>query len=209
MNDRQDNQSEQLFGQTPWQTVGPFFHYSLAWPGGADLTGQTDLGGRTDLLLPDHRHLLSHGQESIVKGERITIQGRVLDGASAPVPDALVESWQADAEGNYQRSIALYGRCATQEDGSFVFHTIRPGCVSDQHGQIHAPHVTLLVLARGVIKGLLTRMYFSGAAENESDPVLGLVPAHRQHTLLAIRAGDAWQFDIRLQGENETVFFQC
>src|SRR5580698_10428667 len=96
-----DNQSKELFGQTPWQTVGPFFHYGLPWKGGADLTGASDLGARADLFAPEHYLLRTPLPRGPVEGVAIEIFGRILDGGNAPVPDALVEIWQANAQGHY------------------------------------------------------------------------------------------------------------
>ena len=203
-----DNQSEELFGLTPWQTVGPFFHYCLPWKGAADLAGQSSLGGRPDLLVDGHDHLPTHNPGN-PGGELIELTGRVLDGAGDPIPDAFLEIWHADANGNYGSGFSCFGRCATDDDGGFRFTTIRPGAFTDTRDQLHAPHYSLSLYARGIIKRLLTRAYFEGADENAEDPVLALVPASRLPTLMARQDGDAWQFDIRVQGDNETVFFQC
>ncbi|HUO01349.1 MAG TPA: hypothetical protein VMU31_01120, partial [Rhizomicrobium sp.] len=94
-----DNQSKELFGQTPWQTVGPFFHYGLPWKGGADLTGMSELGARTDLMPLEHYLLREPAARENVEGEKIEIFGRVLDSDGQPVPDAMIEIWQADAQG--------------------------------------------------------------------------------------------------------------
>ena len=133
----------------------------------------------------------------------------MLDGAGEPIPDAFLEIWHADAEGAFASSFSCFGRCATDDDGTYRFTTIRPGAVTDASGQVHAPHFSLSLYARGIIKRLLTRAYFEDAAENAADPVLALVPASRLSTLMARQEDDGWHFDIHLQGDSETVFFQC
>lgn len=203
-----DNQSPERFGQTPWQTLGPFFHYALPWKGGADLVGTSDLGARADLMPAAHDLLHATGQREAVAGDVIEIEGRVLDGAGEPLPDALVEIWQADAEGDYGARFAGFGRAATGEDGTFRFRTVRPGRVPGPGNALQAAHIAIGVLGRGLIKRLVTRLYFEDGEGLDDDPVLALVPAVRRPTLIARRSGDAvWRFDIRLQGEHETVFF--
>lgn len=211
-----DNQSPERFGQTPWQTVGPFFHYALPWKGGADLVGTSDLGARPDLIPSGHDLLHVAGPRGPVAGDIIEITGRVTDGAGEAVPDALVEIWQADSAGRYPSeadpSLAPafpgFGRAATDEDGTFRFRTIRPGRVPGPGNSLQASHIAVGVLGRGLIKRLVTRLYFEDGEGLEDDPILGLVPAARRVTLVARRAGDAlWRFDIRLRGEHETVFF--
>src|ERR1700744_678852 len=124
-----DNQSKELFGQTPWQTVGPFFHYGLPWKGGADLTGMSELGARADLFAPEHYLLRSPSPRGPVDGVAIEIFGTVRDGDGKPVPDALVEIWQANAQGQYCRpgdgqNFIGFGRAATGNDGDYRFRTI-------------------------------------------------------------------------------------
>ncbi len=144
----------------------------------------------------------------------------MLDGDGAPVPDAMLEIWQADAQGRFsdpQDKRALpnstfkgFGRCGTDTNGSYAFDTIKPGTVPDPDGKPQAPHILLAIFARGMLLHLYTRIYFDGEADNAADPVLALVPAGRRSTLMATRkagAGSAYHFDIRLQGGNETVFF--
>ena len=203
-----DNQSPELFGQTPWQTVGPFFHYSLPWRGGSDLTGSMDKVDEQTQLLPAHDHLPVTPPRDLT-GETIEIRGRVLDGNGEGVTDGLLELWQADAAGVYHQDACCFGRCATGPDGGFRFVTVRPGAVQGSADVLHAPHITLGVFARGVIKRLVTRMYFADSPENAADPALGLVPVHRRSTLVAELVGGAWCFDVVLQGEGETVFFRC
>jgi len=231
-----DNQSPGTFGQTPWQTVGPFFHFSLPWNGCADLTGPSQIGGRPDLIPGGCAALRGPERRGVAppKGEHIRIAGYVFDARGNPVPDALLEIWQANASGYYRGSGAFgpgsarvdanfhgFGRAATAADGSFCFHTIRPGRVpfTPTLSALQAPHIALGVLGRGLLKRLATRIYFSDEPGNAEDPVLGLVPADRRATLLAQRidtpqtdaAGAAsvhYRFDVRLQGERETVFFE-
>ncbi|MGP7795214.1 protocatechuate 3,4-dioxygenase subunit alpha [Sphingomonas sp. CLY1604] len=207
---RHDNQDPALFGQTPSQTVGPFFHYGLPWKGGADLVGQSDMGARPELMPEAHYVLNLSSPTGTPMGQVIELAGRVVDGAGAAVPDAMLEIWQADAAGLYfgepgaDPHFVGFGRAATAEDGSYRFRTIMPGSI----GPHHAPHIAVSVFARGLIKRLATRMYFDRFAENHCDPVLSLVPDDRRATLIA-RAGDGhcWTLDIALQGERETVFF--
>jgi protocatechuate 3,4-dioxygenase, alpha subunit len=192
-------------GITPSQTVGPFFKYGLT-PNGQYEWNDAFTG---NLITPD------------ASGERIRIEGRVFDGEGAPIPDAMLEIWQADAQGRFadpQDKRALpnakfrgFGRCGTDANGTFVFDTIKPGSVPDPDGKPQAPHVLLAVFARGMLRHLYTRIYFADEAGNGSDPVLALVPADRRATLIAAREsgnGNAiYRLDLHLQGDNETVFF--
>lgn len=206
--------SEDLFGQTPWQTIGPFFHYALPWRGGADLVAATAMGAREDLVPADHFLLPGGGEGPACDGDVIEIVGQVLDGAGEPLADALVEIWQADPSGRYcvDRSEGFigFGRAATSDDGRFHFRTLKPGPVEDPDHPQQAPHIAIGVSGRGLLKRLVTRLYFDGEAANATDPVLALVPPVRRATLLATRSGEAsatWRFDIVLQGDGETVFF--
>jgi protocatechuate 3,4-dioxygenase alpha subunit len=232
---RADNQSPELFGQTPWQTVGPFFHFGLPWKGGADLVGSSQLGARPELMPPQHYLLREPAQPQGVQGRRIEIVGQVFDGEGAAVPDALLEIWQADAAGRYvcddgsggARPFAAgfmgFGRAASAEDGSYRFLTIMPGRVAGPRGALQAPHIALGILGRGLIKRLVTRIYFENEAGNDGDPILSLVPAARRATLIARRPAAAaastaatggaasatlYRLDLHLQGERETVFFE-
>ena len=215
-----DNRSPELFGQTPWQTVGPFFHTSLPWKGGADLIGSSGIGARPDLIPEGHDLLRQQGARGAIAGQVIDITGFVLDGEGAPVPDALLELWQANAAGRYnspadpREAIPLeadftgFGRAATGEDGGYRFRTILPGRVPGPGNSLQAPHAALGVLGRGLLKRLVTRIYFEDGDGNDDDPVLALAPADRRGTLIARRGGGAtYRFDIHLQGEHETVFF--
>jgi protocatechuate 3,4-dioxygenase alpha subunit len=188
-------------GITPSQTVGPFFAFSLT-PGDAY----------------DYRELVTNDlRTEDAVGEPVRIVGRVLDGAGDPVPDAMIEIWQADGSGRYPTSDARpntaflgFGRSATGSDGAYSFLTVKPGRVLGPDGNQQAPHVNVGVFARGLLKRLFTRIYFPDHPANVSDPVLALVPADRRRSLIAARnSSGAYVFDIRLQGDNETVFFEA
>jgi protocatechuate 3,4-dioxygenase alpha subunit len=213
MTDPLDNQSPELFGQTPWQTVGPFFHYGLPWFGGADLVGDSALGARPELFAEHHAALNWAPPRGPVEGERITLVGTVIDGEGAPAPDALIEIWQADAHGRCADAapdgFVGFGRAATDDAGGYRFHTVRPGRVPGPDGRLQAPHIAVGVLGRGLIKRLVTRVYFDGEPSNATDAVLAAVPRERRRTLLARPEGDVWRFNIILQGAGETVFFAC
>jgi protocatechuate 3,4-dioxygenase alpha subunit len=155
-----------------------------------------------------------------VKGERVWLACRVLDGEGQPVTDAMVEVWQADSEGRYRAmgdasdgvedGFRGFGRLGTDEDGKCEFETIRPGRVPGPKGVLQAPHIVVAVFARGMLKQLFTRIYFGDDQANKEDEVLALVTHDRRDTLLAHRnpaQQDHWRFDIHLQGEQETVFF--
>jgi protocatechuate 3,4-dioxygenase alpha subunit len=209
-----DNQSEELFGQTPWQTVGPFFHYGLPWKGGADLTGMSELGARPELFAPEHYLLRTPSPRGPVDGVAIEIFGRVLDGDSTPVPDALVEIWQANGQGHYYtpgtgQNFIGFGRAATLNDGSYRFRTVLPGRVPGPGNSLQASHIAVGVMARGLLKRLVTRLYFPEAEGLDSDPILELVPLARRDTLMARKESGGYRFDIVLQGFGETVFFDC
>jgi protocatechuate 3,4-dioxygenase alpha subunit len=192
-------------GVTPSQTVGPFFKYGLT-PNGAY---EWNDAFTNNLVTSD------------ASGDRIRVEGRVFDGDGQPVTDAMLEIWQADAQGRFsdpqdQRALPNstfkgFGRCGTDPNGVFVFDTIKPGTVPDPDGQPQAPHLLLAIFARGMLLQLYTRIYLDGEAANAADPVLAIVPSDRHNTLIAVRepgAGNAvYRFDIHLQGDNETVFF--
>lgn len=177
------------------QTVGPYFRIGMA------PLFQEDLAG------------------SGVSGERVTIHGRVVDGDGVGVPDASLEIWQADARGIYVDAESAanakflgFGRVPTKEKGEFRFLTIKPGPVAGPGNSTQAPHLVVLVFMRGLLMHLVTRIYFSGEAANESDPVLLLVPAERRHTLIARRESadpGLFEWHIRMQGDDETVFFDA
>ncbi|HYE48620.1 MAG TPA: protocatechuate 3,4-dioxygenase subunit alpha [Azospirillaceae bacterium] len=201
--------------QTPSQTVGPYFHYGLTWKGGADLTGGAgDLGARMDLIPPGHYVLNpGGGVRRPVRGEPVEIAGVVRDGDGQPVPDAMVEIWQADADGRYAPDggpggFIGFGRSATGKDGGFIFRTVKPGRVPGPGGRLQAPHVAIGVFGRGLLRRLATRLYFADDPATAGDPILALVPADRRTTLLARPEGPGrYRFDILLQGPGETVFF--
>lgn len=182
--------------RTASQTVGPFF---------------------LDALI--HRRdevLVKPGSE----GEQIVVEGRVFDGEGNAVCDAVLEIVQADATGCYVKDDADlravsrftgFGRAATDATGTFHFTTIYPGAMRARDGSGEAPHLDLMVFARGLLKPLVTRIYFAGDARNAHDAVLAQIPAHRRSTLEARLDsdgnGEIWRFDVRLQGKDETVFF--
>ena len=192
-------------GLTPSQTVGPYFAYGLTSNGKYDWNDAFN----NNLVTSDS------------SGDRIRVEGTVFDGDGRPVPDSMLEIWQADAQGRFSdpqdkralpnSSFKGFGRCATDADGGFAFDTIKPGIVPDPDGKPQAPHLVVAVFARGMLLHLYTRIYFSGEAGNATDPVLALVPADRRATLIAQQAncnGNAvYRLDIHLQGDNETVFF--
>lgn len=171
--------------QSPSQTVGPFFHQAL-------------IEGGEHILVRDE-----------TRGERIRIVGRVLDGDGQPILDAMLEVWQADANGRYAHPndpdgaqadphFLGFGRAATNADGGFEFQTIKPGARDG------VPFVNVRVFARGLLIHAVTRMYFP---DEPLDAVLEKLPPERRQTLIAARDGTTYRFDIRMQGELETVFF--
>lgn len=217
---RQDNQDPALFGQTPSQTVGPFFHYGLPWKGGADLVGRSEMGARPDLMPPEHYLLGTSRLGGTPQGEVIELAGCVYDGQGTPVADAMIEIWQANAAGRYASSddardelpldphFIGFGRSSTDNAGVYRFRTIRPGRVPGPGNTLQAPHLAVSVFGRGLLKRLATRIYFADGEGNETDPILSLVPEERRHTLIARRKADgSWWLDIVLQGGDETVFF--
>jgi len=217
---RLDNQDPTLFGQTPSQTVGPFFHYGLPWKGGADLVGKSDMGARPELFPEDHYVLNLSAPTGTPEGEVIAVAGRVIDGHGNVVPDAMIELWQANAVGRYASDddtreevprdphFVGFGRASTDVEGVYRFRTIRPGRVPGPGNSLQAPHLALSVFGRGLIKRLATRLYFADGAGNDVDPILSAVPAARRGTLVAQRKDDgSWWLDIVLKGDNETVFF--
>jgi protocatechuate 3,4-dioxygenase alpha subunit len=182
---------------TTSQTVGPFFKIGFEWLNCDNLVGEG------------------------VSGERITIQGRIFDGDGIPVPDAILEIWQANAHGKYDHpedtqnkpvepGFKGYGRVPVTAAGMFRFTTIKPGPVPGPNGNEQAPHLVISVFMRGLLKRLVTRMYFPGDARNASDPILNLVEPARRSTLIAKRTAGApgtLEWNILLQAPDETVFF--
>jgi protocatechuate 3,4-dioxygenase, alpha subunit len=190
--------------QTPSQTVGPFFAYGLT----PEQYGYPFRSLAGPSLV-----------DSDTPGERIRITGRVLDGAGNPVPDAMLEIWQADGEGRYAHPADTrgsnlrfkgFGRCGTGTDpeSRFAFETIKPGAI----GNGQAPHVNVILFMRGMLTHVFTRIYFDDEAEaNARDPVLAGVEEARRRTLIAQRTtapgGTVYRFDLHMQGPDETVFF--
>ncbi len=180
---------------TPFQPVGPYFHVMLR---DAPLRAAT-------VASPD------------TAGTHITIEGAVLDGARAAVTDALVEIWQADASGHYPTAVSSsappfpgYARVATDREGRFSFATVKPGGVREGSGTPQAPHLLLAVLAPGVLTRYWTRVYFDDEAANGTDGILRMVPEARRATLLAqTTAAGRYHFNVVLQGQDETVFFDA
>jgi protocatechuate 3,4-dioxygenase, alpha subunit len=181
------------------QTVGPYFHIGLRW------------------LFDDS--VAAPG----ARGTHIVVAGRVLDGDGEPVPDALLEVWQADAQGHYvsakeagaagsesNADFKGYARIPTDDDGSFRFSTVKPGPVATLAGQPQAPHIMVAVFMRGLLRQVATRIYFADERANESDPVLERVPPARRNTLLArprAEQPNVYDWNVVLQGPEETVFF--
>jgi protocatechuate 3,4-dioxygenase alpha subunit len=164
-------------GVTPSQTVGPFLHIGLPWPDGSFAVAEGTPGS-------------------------FTVTGRVIDGAGVPLADALVETWQSGVDG--QRG---FGRCATDQNGAYRIVTVLPPAQPARDGATEAPHIDVSVFSRGLLNHLVTRIYFPGAGENTADPVLASVDPDRRDTLIATEVPGGYEFDIRLQGDRETVFF--
>lgn len=178
---------------TPSQTVGPFFAIAF-----------------TD---EDWRYVVPESTP-----DSFWVGGTVYDGDGQPVPDALVETWQADPAGNYRhpddsgiapdRNFQGFGRCQTDTEGNWRIHTVKPGTVPGLTGEPQSPHLAMTLLARGLLHRVVTRVYFADeAGANATDTVLSGVDADRRATLLAQPTADGYHLDIRLQGEGETVFF--
>ena len=191
---------------TPSQTVGPYFAYGLTPNRKYDWKDTFS----TDLVTPD------------ASGERIRIEGQVLDGDGCPINDCMIEIWQADAQGRYaspgdprprpNAAFQGFGRAGTDAEGRYGFDTIKPGPVPGLDGKTQAPHVLLAVFARGMLRQSYTRIYFADEAANADDAILALAPPERRATLIAAkteRDGRAvYTFDIHMQGDAETVFFE-
>ena len=179
---------------TPSQTIGPFFSIGLTWDDGP-------------FAVPEGT------------GGAFWIRGRVTDGDGEPVPDAVIETWQADPDGRYSHpddpradggDFRGFARAPTDRDGTFAIHTVKPGPVPGAGGATQAPHLAMSVFARGLLNRVATRLYFDGDPANAEDPVLKMVDPARRSTLLA-RQDDKgwWRLPIHLGGPNETVFFDC
>jgi protocatechuate 3,4-dioxygenase alpha subunit len=184
-----------IFATTPSQTVGPYFAIGLPWPEGPNAVPEGTPGA-------------------------IAITGTIYDGDGDPVPDHLVETWQADSEGRFAdlhghggvselAGFRGFGRYGVEDgDGTYEIVTVKPGPVPASDGTMQAPHIDVSVFARGMLNRCVTRIYFSDEAPaNAADPVLARVPADRRQTLIAQPTADGYRFDIRLQGPGETVFF--
>lgn len=181
---------------TPSQTIGPFFaiEHGLPWPDGAEVVPEGTPGA-------------------------IRVAGTLHDGEDNPVPDGMLEIWQADDQGRFghpddprgtgsQTGFPGFGRSCTDKQGHFWFRTLKPGPLPTPDGRTEAPHIDVSVFARGMLNRVVTRIYFPDEeGSNASDPVLSTVDPQRRHTLIAERDGDGYRFDIRLQGADETVFF--
>jgi protocatechuate 3,4-dioxygenase alpha subunit len=179
--------------ETPSQTIGPFFAVGLPWPDGPDVVADGTPGA-------------------------VRIGGRVVDGAGDPVPDALVETWQADPEGRFAHPddprgagtsrFRGFGRCSTDAEGRWAVRTLKPGPLPAPDGGTEAPHLNVSVFARGLLGRLVTRVYFPDeAGANAADPLLASIPdPEARARLIAVADGDTLRFDIHLQGDQETPF---
>ena len=180
---------------TSSQTIGPYLHIGMTWLVDENMAPQG------------------------VAGERVTIQGRMVDGDGTPVNDAMVEIWQANSHGKYahpedarelsvDKAFTGFGRVYTDDDGRFRFHTIKPGRVPAPGGGEQAPHLNITLFMRGLLKHLITRVYFEGE-NNDADPVLARVPPERRATLVARRGDEpgVLEWNVVLRGDDETVFF--
>jgi len=177
---------------TPSQTVGPYFAIGMTWEDGP--------------------YVVPEGTDGAIR-----IRGRVTDGEGRPVPDAVIETWQADADGRFDHpddprgpasGFRGFGRCGTDGDGGYAILTVKPGPVPGPGGTTQAPHIDVSVFARGLLNRCVTRIYFADEADaNAADPVLSSVPEARRGTLVAEPTDDGYRFDVRLQGERETAFF--
>jgi protocatechuate 3,4-dioxygenase alpha subunit len=189
--------ADRVLAPTVSQTVGPFFHIGLGW------------------LFSDRV------ADPEARGRHITVRGRVVDGDGAPVPDALIEVWQADPDGRYirpgdaergegPRGFRGYARVPTNDEGAFRFTTVKPGRVTAPGGAMQAPHMLAAVFMRGLLRQLATRIYFADEPSNVQDPILLRVPAPRRGTLVARPlpdSPDVFEWNVMLQGTGETVFF--
>jgi protocatechuate 3,4-dioxygenase alpha subunit len=177
---------------TPSQTVGPYLSIGLTWPDGADVVPDGTPGA-------------------------VWVHGTVFDGAGEIVPDAMIETWQADPVGRFDHpadprgavpGFRGFGRAPTDANGNYAIRTVVPGALPGIGGEDEAPHIDVSVFARGMLSRVVTRIYFPEYADaNAADPVLRTVPEDRLGTVVAVRTDDGYRFDVRLQGEGETVFF--
>ena len=163
---------------TPSQTVGPYLMIGLPWPDGSDVVPEGTPG-------------------------RIRLYGRVFDGDGEVIPDALIETWQADPDGKFGTEFRGIGRSPTTDEGEWEIFTLKPGRVDDSQ----APHIDVNVFARGMLNRCVTRIYFADE-DNRGDPVLETVPEDRRGTLIVEPGADGYRFDVHVQGDRETVFFR-
>ena len=181
-------------GLTPSQTVGPYLAVGLTWADGPTVVPVGSPGA-------------------------IRISGQVFDGAGDPVPDAIIETWQADAQGRFAHpddprgastsSFRGFGRCATDDEGVYAIVTVKPGPLPTGDGRTEAPHIDVSIFARGLLDRLVTRIYFPDEDKaNAGDPLLTSLPELARATLVASFDGESLRFDIRLQGPGETAFFE-
>lgn len=190
--------------ETPSQTAGPYVHIGLAPKAAGFDIFQNELG--KDIAGPH------------AKGERIRVEGLVIDGTNSPIKDVLLEAWQANSEGIYaheeshgevEEGFRGFGRVITDfASGEWAFDTVKPGSTLGRNGQMQAPHINLWIVARGINIGLNTRIYFEDE-DNSNDPVLSVIEwEKRKNTLIAKKSAEGvYRFDIKIQGEDETVFF--
>jgi protocatechuate 3,4-dioxygenase alpha subunit len=176
---------------TPSQTIGPFFKYGLDWPGGENLFPES------------------------APGRRIRVGGVLTDHKGQPVPDALIEFWQADASGQFgparNGATGGFGRVPTDPSGRYAINTVFPGRVAGADGRNQAPHILVVLFARGLLRQIVTRVYFDGEASNREDAVLAACGA-RAGTIIANRdtgKPDSYTWNISMQGADETVFFEA
>lgn len=183
---------------TPSQTVGPYLHLGLTWLNIDDLA------------------------KDAPEKDRIVVSGRIVDADGNPIPDAMLEVWQANGVGKYahaedtqdkpvDKNFAGYGRIPTDKDGRFRFTTIKPGRVPGLGNSLQAPHIVVALFMRGLLRHLYTRIYFSDEASNLSDPVLALIEDGRRNTVVAqhVAGTNEYRWDIAMQGDHETVFFDA
>ena len=163
---------------TPSQTVGPYLQIGLPWPDGSDVVTEDTPG-------------------------RIRLYGRVFDGEGEVIPDALIETWQADPDGKFGTEFRGIGRAPTNDEGEWEIFTLKPGRVDSEQ----APHIDVNVFARGMLNRCVTRIYFADE-DNSGDPVLESVPEERRGTLIVEPGKDGYRFDVHVQGDRETVFFR-
>jgi protocatechuate 3,4-dioxygenase alpha subunit len=169
---------------TPSQTVGPFFAIELPYSDGPYVVAEGTAGA-------------------------VWLRGRLIDGAGDPVPDGMIETWQADPHGRFDSDFRGFGRSGTDEKGEWAILTLKPAAVPGPDGRLQAPHIDVSVFSRGLLHRLVTRIYFADEEEaNAGDPVLSALPDDEARaTLIAAREGDGYRHDIYMQGARETVFF--